>query len=172
MAINEIIFICGSPAVGKSTYARKLALEKGACLLDSDTVSETLIQTSLLAMGNNPDDRDSEFYKSTFRIPVYETLYKIADENLAFVPVIVVAPFTKEIQNPNWLEELKERFKVPVSIIYLHCSEAIKYERMKQRAEKRDQPKLKDWATYLKYFGEETPPACPHTAIDTSNLNK
>lgn len=168
MTTHKIYFICGSPAVGKSTYARQLARETGACLLDGDTVSETLIETSLKAMDRDPDDRDSEFYKSTFRWPVYETLYKIAEENLAFNSVIVVAPFTKEIRNPQWLEKLEGRFKVKVEIIYLHCSEKIKYQRMKARAAKRDQNKLNDWQTYLKYFGAETPPACPHTAVDTT----
>ena len=137
--------------------------------MDSDTVSETLIQTSLNAMSKNPDDRDSEFYKSTFRLPVYETLYKVALENIDFNSVILVAPFTKEIRNPNWRAELELTFKVKVSIIYLHCDQEVKFHRMKTRNVKRDEAKLKDWETYLKYFGEEAPPACPHKAMDTTN---
>jgi predicted kinase len=169
MTSQQLYIICGNPAAGKSTYARKLAQKTGACLLDSDIVSETLIGTSLKTMGRNPDDRDSAFYKSTFRIPVYETLYKIARQNLAFNSVIIAAPFTKEIRNPDWKIELEAKFGVLVEIIYIQCSPEINYQRMKKRAAKRDEAKLKDWETYLKYYSGDKPPACEHTMVDTLN---
>jgi predicted kinase len=99
--------VCGTPGSGKSTYARQLAAVRHATLLDIDTVTERLVRVALRQSGHNQDDRDSEYFKQTFREPVYEALFDIARENLLFQDVVIVGPFTKEIKDPGWPSKLK-----------------------------------------------------------------
>ncbi len=98
---KNLYIITGAPASGKTTFGYKLATEINACFLDSDQVTEGLIQASLTAMNRDPGDRDSDFYKQTFRDVVYETLLTLAEINIRNVPVVIAAPFTKEIQSLN-----------------------------------------------------------------------
>ncbi len=75
--MHTAFIVCGSPGAGKSTYARRLAEERYAALLDIDTTTERLIQVALRESGHDPDDRDSEYFKRTFREPIYATLFDI-----------------------------------------------------------------------------------------------
>ena len=99
--MHTTYIVCGSPGAGKTTYAKKLASERGATLLDIDTATERLVRIALREAGHNPDDRDSEYFKHTYREPIYETLFDIARENNPFQEVVVVGPFTKELRDPD-----------------------------------------------------------------------
>ena len=164
--------VCGSPAAGKSTYARKLAAEKSAALIDIDTVTEKLVRTGLEGAGRDPDDRDSPYFKATFRAPIYDTLFAIARENLFHGSAVVVGPFTKEISDPDWLNKLEHTLLVPVEVHYIYCQPEIRRARMEKRGSARDLAKLKDWEGYLAYYGSEKPPLFHHTYVDTSNIDK
>jgi hypothetical protein len=83
------------------------------------------------------------------------------------VSVIVVAPFTREISDAQFQQTLQERFGVDVEIHFVRCSRVQRFERMKQRANPRDTSKLANWDEFLKYYGSETGPACPHIIIET-----
>jgi predicted kinase len=160
--------ICGSPAAGKTTYAQKLALERKAMLVDIDTATERLVKLGLKLSGRSEDDRDSEFFKSNFRDPIYEALFDIAAQNLRHADVIVVGPFTREIRDSKWPEALEARFGCRIEVHYLRCKPEIRRERMIARANPRDLPKLSDWETFSKYYGDEAPPAFAHTLVDTT----
>ena len=97
--MNTSIIVCGSPGSGKSTYAGRLAATRSAALLDIDTVTERLVRIALARSGHNPDDRDSEYFKQTFREPIYETLFAVARDNLPFQDAVIVGPFTREIRD-------------------------------------------------------------------------
>ncbi len=169
MSLFQLHLVCGPPAVGKTTYGLKLAKQLGACFLDSDQVTELLIQSGMKAAGLDPDDRDSDDYKAIYRRPVYETLFRLAEQNLALTSVVVAGPFTSEIGNPNWKEELEVRFQQKVELHILHCEPKERKRRMKVRGEARDLAKLAHWEEYLIktqpsepqfdcYFGLESPP--------------
>lgn len=163
-----MFIICGAPASGKSTYAAKLAREHKAILLDIDTVSERLVRTGLAASGRSPDDRDSEYFKITWREAIYETLFAVARENLSFRSVAVVGPFTRELSDPSWPDRLSATLGDPVEIHYVCCSPEVRRERMKQRANPRDLAKLANWEHYLKYYGQVERPPFRHVFVDTS----
>jgi adenylate kinase family enzyme len=82
--------ITGKPASGKSTFGKKLAMENNSTLLDSDTVTEKLIKTSLRLSGKDENDRDSLYYKENYRSIVYETLFDITEENIIHNNVIII----------------------------------------------------------------------------------
>lgn len=163
-----LYIVCGTPGAGKTTYARKLAANRPATLLDIDNVTERLVRIALAEAGHSQDDRDSEYFKLVYREPIYETLFDIARENLAVQDVIVVGPFTREISKPDWPEELSRHVAAAVEVHYVTCPPHIRRDRLAKRGDARDKPKLDDWDNYIKYYGVESPPVFEHVLIDSS----
>ena len=166
--MHTAIIVCGSPGAGKSTHAARLAAERHAALLDIDTVTERLVRLALQQSGHSPDDRDSGYFKQTFREPIYDTLFDIARENLPFQDVVIVGPFTKEIRTPDWPMRLRELLGAALEVHYVQCDPEIRRQRLMHRANARDRAKLDDWETYIKYYGDEAPPAFGHILVDGS----
>ncbi len=167
--MHTTYIVCGGPGAGKSTYAKKLASVREAVLLDIDTVTERLVRIALREAGHDPDDRDSEYFKRTFREPIYETLFDIARENLPHRDVVVVGPFTQELKNPDWPSQLSQILGGPVQVHYVACPPETRRRRLAARGEARDLAKLEDWEHYIRYYGEESPPVFEHVAIDGAN---
>lgn len=141
--MHKLTIVCGAPAVGKSTHARELAARTGAVLLDSDTVTDRMIQTAHRAAGLDPYDRDSALYKATYREAVYETLFDIAVENLPHSDVIIAGPFTTERQDQQgWRKELEGRFGCVVEIVEIVCDEETRLRQMRERNAPRDAGKF------------------------------
>jgi len=161
--------VCGTPGSGKSTYARQLAAVRHATLLDIDTVTERLVRVALRQSGHNQDDRDSEYFKQTFREPVYEALFDIARENLLFQDVVIVGPFTKEIKDPGWPSKLSQLLGSSIEVHYIHCAHEVRRSRLARRGNARDLAKLNDWENYIRYYGDESPPVFEHIPVDGSN---
>lgn len=166
--MNTTCIVCGSPGSGKSTYARQLAASRHATLLDIDTVTERLVRLALVQSGNSQDDRDSAYFKQTYRLPIYETLFDIARENLEFQDVVITGPFTKEIKDPCWPAKLERSLGSLVEVHYVQCPPEIRRHRLDHRGDARDLAKLDDWEHYIRYYGDERPPAFDHVAVDGS----
>jgi len=141
---TELHIVCGLPASGKTTFAKKLANNLSAAFFDSDTATDLIIQAAHQAAGIDPHDRDSTTYKATYREPVYNTLFALAEDNLAHTAVVIAGPFTSELRDQSsWLLNLKQRFpEVTIQIHPIIIDEAIRMERMRQRGALRDQSKL------------------------------
>ena len=137
-------------------------------LLDIDTTTERLVRTGLTESGHSPDDRDSEYFKKIWREPIYEALFDIARENLPYHDVVITGPFTREIQDANWPNELSRKLNAPVEVHYVQCPPEIRKQRMARRGDARDRAKLADWERYIQYYGEEHPPVFEHVLIDGS----
>jgi predicted kinase len=162
--MSQLWVICGPAGAGKSTYGRKLAAEKGACFLDSDTVTEPAVRAGMVLAGLDPDDRDSPEYKVAFRAPVYECLFAAAAENLSHTDVVLVGPFTSEIRNPGWRDGLEERFKAPVRVIFVSCDVIERKRRIELRGNPRDDFKLRNWSEYTD-LGDLRAPVFEHEHI-------
>lgn len=162
----QVFIVCGPPAAGKTTHGRKLAAQHNAVFLDIDTVTETMVRAALTASGRNPNDRDSPWFKSHFRQPIYDTLFTIAAENKSNCNVVLVGPFTREILDPNWPDWLTQRLNAQVEIHYVTCPPELRHKRMIERGEPRDLPKLQDWDRFLTYYGDEAPPVFEHVLIE------
>lgn len=169
--MNTTYIVCGSPGAGKSTYAKKLVSARHATLLDIDTATERLVRIALRESGHNPDDRDSEHFKQTFREPIYETLFDIARENLPFQEVVIVGPFTRELRDPDWPAKLSKILGGPVQVHYVSCPPEIRKRRLAARGDTRDLAKLRDWENYIQYY-EERRPVFEHILIDGSANEK
>ena len=167
--MGQAFIICGSPGSGKSVYGKALAEKRGAVLLDIDFSTERLVRLCLAESGHNPDDRDSAYFKKTFRQPIYDTLFDIARENLAWIDVVIVGPFTREIRNADWPSEISKMLDGPVEIHYLYCKPDIRKDRLIRRGNSRDRLKLHDWDNHVTYYGDEKPPEFSHVFVDTSD---
>ncbi|MCC2617091.1 ATP-binding protein [Aestuariibacter halophilus] len=161
----RLTVVTGPPGAGKSTYACQLAAQLGAVLLDMDVLAGPVIEAGLRLAGEHPDDRDSAMYKSSFRMPVYQALFDVALQNVAHLPVVIVGPFSREIQQPDWHEQLAEQFQCDVDVVYMLCALAQRKRRMERRHSARDRAKLADWAGYVATLDAETPPRCDHRVV-------
>lgn len=162
----KLFVIAGAAGAGKSTYGKALAKEKKACFLDSDTVTEDVVRAGMLAGGMSPDDRDSPQYRRFFREAVYEALYQISAENLPHLDVVIVGPFTSEIRESDWPTQLASRFNSKIEVHFVSCDETVRLERIKNRANPRDQWKIKNWQDYLEK-SSISPPVFQHHMIRT-----
>ncbi len=167
--MNSLHIVVGPPGSGKTTYGKKLAKDLNAAFLDIDTVTEKLVQSAQSYAGKDPNDRDSPEFKEAFRMPIYDTLFAIAKENLPSTDVVLTGPFTAESRDASWLDKLKSDFQTNVQIHHVYCSVEERLQRMKERNNPRDLPKLADWESYIQYYGEEKRPPFPHVYIDTSS---
>ena len=167
--MHTTYIVCGSPGAGKTTYAKKLASERGAALLDIDTATERLVRIALRETGHDPDDRDSEYFKRNYREPIYGTLFDIARENNPFQEVVVVGPFTKELRDPDWPAKLSQSLGGPVEVHYVYCHPEERKRRLENRGNPRDLAKLQDWENYIQYY-DESPPVFEHVLVGGLNL--
>jgi len=168
----KAIIICGTPGSGKTTHAKQLAAESKASILDIDTVTERLVKTGLAESGHSPDDRDSEYFKRTYREPIYQALFDIARENLPYHDVVITGPFTREIQDPDWPAKLAGELCSPVEVHYVQCPPEIRRQRLADRGDARDRAKLEDWDRYIESYGEEHPPVFEHVLVDGAGEGK
>ena len=153
----QLHIVTGAAGTGKSTFAKQLARDHNTILLDSDTVSEPIVRSSLLAAGLDPADRDSAQYKTTYRDAIYQSLFDTAKENLPNVNVVIVGPFTRELNDPSWPSQVEKQFGVTPKIWFLHCDDDLRKQRIQARANPRDESKLLDWEQHVKI----APPAKP-----------
>ena len=146
---NELHIVTGAAGAGKSTWGQSLAAKMAATFLDSDTLTEAVVRSGMKAAGLDPTDRDSPEYKSLFRDAVYQCLFATAKENLAHTSVVIVGPFTRELQDVTWPQQLTQRFGVEPTIWFLSCSDETRRARITARANPRDQRKLENWEQHL-----------------------
>jgi len=149
MTRHQLHIITGAAGTGKSTFAKQLARDEKAILVDSDTVSEPLVRAGLQAAGLDPADRDSPQYKAIFRGAVYQSLFDVASENLLHTNVVIVGPFTRELSDPSWPCKLEKQFGVAPKIWYLHCNDDLRKQRIQSRGNPRDASKLQDWKKHV-----------------------
>lgn len=158
---NELHIVTGAAGVGKSTWGRSLAAKMTAAFLDSDTVSEAVVRAGMKAAGLDPTDRDSLKYKTIFRDAVYECLFATAEENLAHTSVVMVGPFTRELQNAAWPQALTQRFGIEPVVWLLSCDDATRRSRIVARGNPRDQLKLENWDQHLAQLKNQTTDSIP-----------
>ncbi|MCW1914636.1 ATP-binding protein [Luteolibacter sp. GHJ8] len=157
MRSDRCHIVTGPAGAGKSAYARRLAAELGACLIDSDIATERLVRAGLGLAGLDPDDRDSPAYKRAYRDAVYEAMFDLALSNLPHIPVVMAGPFTREGGEPDWPDRLEARLGVRPTLHFVWCQPEERRQRILKRGEERDRPKLADWNTYAAFCREERP---------------
>ncbi|WP_424768107.1 AAA family ATPase [Paenibacillus sp. sgz302251] len=155
--MQKLVFFVGVAGTGKTTVARKLSDRIPAAFLDRDTIGGRFVEAILELKGLDKRDRDSEFYKKHLRDLEYDTAKDVCIENLAAGQnVFMISPFTAELKNKEWLEEVlaaagltKQQVDVKVIAVTLQDMELQK-NRIVSRQTERDQWKLDNWGDFEK----------------------
>ncbi|NOU93914.1 AAA family ATPase [Paenibacillus sp. LMG 31456] len=153
--MRKLIFFVGPAGAGKTTIAKALARKRRMAFLDMDTLLRPSAEVIMRISGNDPNDRDSFVYKTHCRDLGYRVTIDAALENVELgLDVIVVGPFTKEIENPLWLEQELKRINasshdVDVMAIFVSLPDKELYrQRIQARGLEMDEWKLENWSEF------------------------
>ncbi|MET9931630.1 MULTISPECIES: AAA family ATPase [unclassified Streptomyces] len=165
-----LVLVAGFAGSGKSEAGKLLSLATGWSLLDKDTLTRPLTESLLVALGGDPDDRQSPLYGSRVRPLEYDCLMKTCWENVEHgVPVIAVAPFLKEITDAQWITRMIrrcDRVGAGAEILWVDSDESSMQERLTARNARRDTWKLANWHEYLATITLDQRPVREHLLID------
>ncbi|WP_159888225.1 AAA family ATPase [Paenibacillus puerhi] len=150
-----LVFIIGPAGAGKTTVAKALARSSRTPLFDMDTLLRPAAEKIMSLAGLDPNDRDSQVYKTRCRDLGYRITMDAVLENLELgLSALVVGPFTKETEDPEWPERELARIgaslqDVELKVISVYLPDDRAYQlRIQQRASILDVWKLENWDSF------------------------
>lgn len=157
---KRLLLVTSPPASGKTYISKKLAERlKHVVYLDKDTLIP--LSKQIFAVANQPYDRSSDFFEKYIRNYEYITIVDLALEALKYDDIVLInAPFTREIRNPEYISNLKKQLKelnAKLTVIWVITFPEIVHERMIARNSDRDTWKLQHWNEYIKNVDFSTP---------------
>lgn len=168
----QVVLIGGYAGSGKSELARILARETGWPVLDKDTITRPLVERTLEALGQSPNDRESSVYLNEVRPREYEALSACTLENLQCGnSVIADAPFLREFTDRAWMQRTigsYEALNAETTVVWVSCNAKTMHTYLRRRGAARDGAKLADWTNYITGIDTELRPVVPHTVIENS----
>ncbi|MDF2964061.1 MAG: hypothetical protein K0S39_5796 [Paenibacillus sp.] len=153
--MRKLVFFLGPAGAGKTTLAKTLARKHRTAVFDMDTMLRPAAEMIMTLAGLDPDDRDSPAYKKHCRDLGYRITMDAALENLELgIDAFVIGPFTKEIEDPHWLEKQLARIgvsprDVDVKAVSVYLPDDNFYRnRLKERGSALDVWKLENWSSF------------------------
>ncbi|MDF2539893.1 MAG: P-loop ATPase [Herbinix sp.] len=150
--MKRLILVTSPPACGKTFISKQLSKTlKHVVYLDKDTLIG--LSKQIFVVANQPYNRSSDFFEKYIRDYEYETIVALALEALDYDDIVLInAPFTEEIRDMNYINELKEKLKeknARLSVIWVETSVEVCKKRMMKRNSDRDTWKLTHWEEYI-----------------------
>ncbi|WP_027088036.1 AAA family ATPase [Cohnella panacarvi] len=153
--MSKLIFFLGPAGAGKTTLAEAWLRRHGGAYLDMDTLLRPAAEAIMTLAGEDPEDRDSPFYKKHCRDLGYRITMDAALQQLKLgLDAVIVGPFTRETEDAVWLSNELARIGVTTSqvrvkvILVKLSSEADYYARIRSRASALDAWKLANWEQF------------------------
>lgn len=153
--MRKLVFFLGPAGAGKTTLTKALAAKRGAAFFDMDTLLRPAAEAVMTMAGLDPNDRDSAEYKRLCRDLGYRITMDVALDNVRLhADVFVVGPFTKETDDPLWIEAELARIgasltDVEVKVVFAYLEDTALYrERIEARGSVLDAWKLDHWAEF------------------------
>lgn len=135
--------------------------------LDKDSV--IVLSRRIFQAAGEPFDRSSAFFEQNIRNYEYDAILQIAFEALEFNHCVLVnAPFTREVRNPVWLEEMRRRLAemgARLQVVWVHTDLEVCRKRMQMRASERDTWKLAHWEDYVGSRNFNPPESIPELIV-------
>lgn len=166
--MKRLILVTSPPACGKTFISKQLAKTlKHVVYLDKDTL--IILSKQIYKAAGQPYNRDSEFFEEYIRDYEYETVVALALEALEYDDIVLInAPFTEEIRNLDYINNLKARLKeknARLTVVWVETSVEVCKQRMIARNSDRDTWKLEHWEEYIATCNFNIP-----TTLDDPNV--
>ncbi len=154
----KALFVLGQAGSGKTQFSKKfikaqLKKKHTWCLMDKDTSGARLSEALMIALGFNPNDKDSLEYKKHVRDLEYQTCLDIAKEQLKLgINVIIPGPWTREVNDGTIFDATKLGLPYGTKLAHVYVDASVEQlkKRIIDRKKSRDEWKLKNWDTYSK----------------------
>ena len=154
MRNNRVVLLVGGQAgVGKTTLARHIARRVPAAIVDKDSVTRPLVDALMTELTGDAGDRQSTEYLSKVRYLEYACIMNTAmDIARHGTNVVAVAPFLKELTDPEWIRQFKARCESAgrgAAAVWVECSSPDEHlRRITERGAERDAWKLDNWSQF------------------------
>lgn len=137
-------------------------------LLDKDTVYGGFVEAMIAVSGQPGGVREGSWYDEHVKVHEYAGITAAAREIRAGgCPVLLVAPFTTEIREPDrWRSWVGRLGGEPVNLVWVRTDAATLWARLTGRGSARDTGKLDAFDEFVARMQPEQPPAVPHLEID------
>jgi len=150
---KRLILVTSPPASGKTFISKKISENiKNIVYLDKDTLIP--LSKQIFVVAGEEYNRSSEFFNKYVRDYEYIAILDVAFEALHYNDkVLINAPFSAEIRNEKYIQNLKEKLKehhAKLTVIWVITDPKIIHKRMIDRNSDRDTWKLENWDEYLK----------------------
>lgn len=150
------LFILGHAGTGKSWLthrfvSRQHAAGRSWCVLDKDVVSEVWTGPLLAAHGQDPNDRDSPFFKDVARDLGYQSTLRVGRDQIEHdTNVVFPGPWSRELASGALFspEALGLPAHTRLGHVWLDLPLDIRKQRIIDRGDPRDKWKLAHWEEY------------------------
>ena len=105
--MKKLILVTSPPACGKTYVAKQLAKALNHVVyLDKDTL--IVLSKQIFKVANEPYNRSSDFFEKNIRDYEYEAILDLAMDALEYDDIVLInAPFTREVRNPEYIRSLR-----------------------------------------------------------------
>lgn len=150
--MKRLILVTSPPASGKTFISKQLSKTlKHVVYLDKDTLIG--LSNQIFKVAGEPINRSSQFFEDNIRDFEYETTVALAMEALDYDDIVLInAPFSREIRDINYVNNLKARLvakNTRLVVIWVETSIEVCKQRMIKRNSDRDGWKLANWEEYI-----------------------
>ena len=160
--MKRLILVTSPPACGKTYISKKLAENlKHVVYLDKDTLIP--LSKQIFAAAGEPFDRSSDFFEEHVRNYEYEVILNLAFDALRYADTVLVnAPFSREIRDPEYIASLRkklEEYGAKLCAVWIVTDVEVCKARMMKRKSERDTWKMEHWDEYVKRIDFSVPEA-------------
>ncbi len=150
--MKRLILVTSPPASGKTYISKQLAKAlKHVVYLDKDTL--IVLSHQIFKVANQEVNRSSDFFEEHIRNYEYDATLALAMEALEYEDTVLInAPFTREIRNSQYIDNLKQQLQekgARLTIVWVETDVHVVKQRMIERNSDRDTWKLANWDEYI-----------------------
>lgn len=150
--MKKLILVTSPPACGKTYVSKQLAKALSHVVyLDKDTLIR--LSKQIFVVAGEEYNRSSPFFEQNIRDYEYETIVDLAMEALEYDDIVLInAPFTREIRDKEYIQNLKNKLKeknASLVVIWVETTAEVSRQRMIARNSDRDVWKLAHWDEYI-----------------------